>query len=747
MKTWYRKQLLSYFPIFLLTITVVVLVGLIAVSEISRKETEKANRISAEYVTDTMTRALNEVEETMLKELSLNESILTFSEPGRFADGDEGLILYAISQSLRSIQANNALIHSIYLFRSEDGTIVMPDGKSTLGAFHDGKYLREAIARAQTTDRWSDVRLLSDGFQGDQVPVISLVKKLPLPFGDKGFAVINADVRTLGQTIRAVADKNVTYMEVVDRTDRVILSSEPSSVLQGGASGVEFFTEVPIPNTNWTIRSGIKQGEWFAWFSLISYVWVAIGIAAILLGLGYVIYIAKRSYRPIQLMMNKLESIQLQSLPDDRNADDLSFIVQALEDLIEQTKLSEQDRQESLLARRRQLFLDVLEGTGTISEADWREGIPGFRQSFAPGEMCVIVAEASNIDSFLDGNSSKDLSVLRLALQTLLQDFFRGPESAWCEWMNGTRIVAIYRLAEGESWSSKLPERIEGTQQWIEDNFNLALVFSGGTVVSDWNDLPSSFSSALAALEYKMTRARKALVMAEELAVGSSVEPFAFWSQVADIAKTFRLPQDRWRALLSDLFDDFRENVTRDRDIAMVLETLAKLLKKEIGNGIGASEMMRSAWSRVDIEELIGRGASIERLKSDLTEALNELYRVYVSVCESNSFQAVVIEMRNYIENHFDNPDLSLKHLSDRFGMNGKNVSQIFKDAFHENFADFLLKLRIDRAKRLLTETSMAQQEIAQQVGYSNSITFGRMFKRVVGITPGEYRKKHDAVI
>nr|WP_275901522.1 helix-turn-helix domain-containing protein [Cohnella algarum] len=99
--------------------------------------------------------------------------------------------------------------------------------------------------------------------------------------------------------------------------------------------------------------------------------------------------------------------------------------------------------------------------------------------------------------------------------------------------------------------------------------------------------------------------------------------------------------------------------------------------------------------------------------------------------------------MRTYIEEHFDDPDLSLKHLSDRFGMNGKNVSQLFKDAFGENFVDVLLRLRIEKAKRLLTETDLGQQDIAQQVGYSNAITFGRMFKRVVGVTPGDYRKKH----
>ncbi|MCI3922197.1 helix-turn-helix domain-containing protein [Paenibacillus sp. TRM 82003] len=747
MKSWYRKQLLSYFPIFLLTITVVVLVGLIAVSDISRKETAKANRIGAEYVSDTMARALNEIEKTLLKELSINESILAFSEPGEFVQVDESLQLYAISQALRELRNNNALIHSVYLYRAEDETIVLPNGKSTLAAFADEMYLRRAIAEGEMTDQWSDVRLLKESFTVSPSSVISLIKQLPLPFGKEGFAVINADVRALRATLDAIENKSVTYVEIVDREERLVMSSENRSLSQQERPDIEFLSEIPIPNTTWTIRSGIKQGQWFAWFSLISYVWVAIGIAAIALGLGYVNYIAKRNYRPIQMMVNKLESIQLSVLPDDRKADDLSFIGQALEDLIRQAKRMEQGRQESLLARRRQLFLDVLEGTETVSEADWEEGIPAFREPDSPGGLCVIIAEAGNLDAFFEENASQDSSVLRLALQSLLQDFFGGSESAWCEWMSATRIGIVYRPKPGESWSGKLPERIETSQQWIEDNFNLSFVFSGGDVVTEWSELPVSCAAALAATEHKLTRARKALILSSEIPERSADDTFGYWAKVADIAKAFRMPQERWRTSFAELFEQFRTNRTKDRDIGMVLETMARLLKKEIGNGIGASDMMRGAWARVEIENIIGRGRSIERLELEATEALNELYRVYVSVCESNSFQAVVIEMRNYIEEHFDNPDLSLKHLSDRFGMQGKNVSQIFKDAFHENFADFLLSLRIEKAKRLLTETTMAQQEIALQVGYSNSITFGRMFKRIVGITPGDYRKKHDAVI
>jgi len=102
----------------------------------------------------------------------------------------------------------------------------------------------------------------------------------------------------------------------------------------------------------------------------------------------------------------------------------------------------------------------------------------------------------------------------------------------------------------------------------------------------------------------------------------------------------------------------------------------------------------------------------------------------------------MVSEMKTYIEENFANPDLSLKHLSDRFQISGKYASYLFKTEFDMKFVDFVTELRMKEAERLLVETDCPLQDIALQVGYANAITFGRVFKRISGITPGDYRRQ-----
>ncbi|MNI14765.1 HTH-type transcriptional regulator YesS [compost metagenome] len=80
--------------------------------------------------------------------------------------------------------------------------------------------------------------------------------------------------------------------------------------------------------------------------------------------------------------------------------------------------------------------------------------------------------------------------------------------------------------------------------------------------------------------------------------------------------------------------------------------------------------------------------------------------------------------------------------LSERFKLTPNYLSRLFKEEFGEKFIDYLAGLRIEQAKYLLVTTSEAIQEIAGRVGYTHTFSFIRVFKKLVGRTPGDYRKE-----
>ena len=93
-----------------------------------------------------------------------------------------------------------------------------------------------------------------------------------------------------------------------------------------------------------------------------------------------------------------------------------------------------------------------------------------------------------------------------------------------------------------------------------------------------------------------------------------------------------------------------------------------------------------------------------------------------------------------YIENHYSE-DLSLDIVAEKLNITGAYLSTYFKEKTGINFSDYLNELRMNKAKQLLQSSDLRIQDVAARVGYHNVNSFIRMFKKVTGLSPGEFRK------
>lgn len=99
-----------------------------------------------------------------------------------------------------------------------------------------------------------------------------------------------------------------------------------------------------------------------------------------------------------------------------------------------------------------------------------------------------------------------------------------------------------------------------------------------------------------------------------------------------------------------------------------------------------------------------------------------------------------VLSAAAYIREHFDNPNLSAGEISSQYGMLPAAFSKLFRKEMGVPYLEYLHRLRIDKAKELLTTTDKSLGEISELVGYTNTVTMNRAFKRYADTTPGRYR-------
>ena len=85
----------------------------------------------------------------------------------------------------------------------------------------------------------------------------------------------------------------------------------------------------------------------------------------------------------------------------------------------------------------------------------------------------------------------------------------------------------------------------------------------------------------------------------------------------------------------------------------------------------------------------------------------------------------------------------SLEQVADSFSLSQSYLSRFYKQETGYTFTQYITLLRLDKAKRLLIETSLPLKDIVVQVGYIDTASFVRKFKACEGVTPGQWRETY----
>lgn len=100
----------------------------------------------------------------------------------------------------------------------------------------------------------------------------------------------------------------------------------------------------------------------------------------------------------------------------------------------------------------------------------------------------------------------------------------------------------------------------------------------------------------------------------------------------------------------------------------------------------------------------------------------------------------IVEKILEYCDNEYMNP-ISLETLSKKVGASKYYISRIFSTKIKMSFNDYINTLRVNASKRFLKHTKDSIEIISADVGFSTVRSYNREFKRLVGISPSQYRK------
>ena len=179
------------------------------------------------------------------------------------------------------------------------------------------------------------------------------------------------------------------------------------------------------------------------------------------------------------------------------------------------------------------------------------------------------------------------------------------------------------------------------------------------------------------------------------------------------------------------------EQLRQRKNMFIVSATLAS--RAAIRGGLDVNDAFSVSDSYIQQCELMSSPLEINNLQYrmiiDYTERVSRLHL-------GANPSPLVVAVSNYLQHHMSEA-ISVEALASEVFLSRPYLSRKFKSETGENLTDFLLKQKMEEAKRLLLYSNKSLTSIALYLGFSSSSHFTRVFKKYVGCSPREYRKLH----
>ena len=458
-------------------------------------------------------------------------------------------------------------------------------------------------------------------------------------------------------------------------------------------------------------------------------------LVLLVLGLFFVgIIFAKRNvakmYRPVQNLLNNVPTDSIKNTAGE---------FEALEKHLSYLSSQKSIMSDIITNNKKQLsekfLLQLI--TSPVSKVQLREGMTtyGFNNFVLPLQLFIVTYR--NFFELMEILSIDGLNEVRNSIHEYFNTTYKSSEFFRLIDIDQQTMVILTHVNDSESFAHSLKKSI----LTIEMLFDIDLVVFAGTVAESWNELSSSYTSAL-------YLKNKCVISPEQKIIISSKD--------AQIKQIIEYSQDTENKLINSVLsgnlntavetanyivdtnmnEAIMTHSNHSQFITMVYSSLIKILSQ-----INKTEAEIFGDTKLYLE-LVG-SSDPETLKLTLTGIISRLIS-NIQNEQKDITDSISNRMLSYIHENYAHCDISLFSLADHLNLSQSYTSRFFKAQTGENFKDYLTDYRMEKAVEMMKmspETKMT--DIASAVGCTPK-TFTRAFTKKYGIAPSNYIRKSD---
>lgn len=562
----------------------------------------------------------------------------------------------------------------------------------------------------------------------------------------------DAFLKILSESV-ATEESNVC---IVDKFDNVILNNQKyqkdieryelystnSSIKRGKFVTIvaksqynswKYIAEIPVN----VINERMKDARRLLWYlSSFSLILVAVVIS----------YFLKKNYSGLMSVVNTAISV----LPNEDNAqmNEYDIISDVLSDYQRHVRLLDNFRYGKFKSERDKILYKLIRDD--FSNTVLTE-LQKYKFEFDTDTFLliqIVPTESENIEleysAEYDERITADESISSFILSNILEELLSEYSSVYC--VNDTDsffILINLNKYDGEKYREKLIEAFRYTDDFVKLNFGLGFAAFVSSEYISLKNTHEAYAQIAKVKKYCTSQGFSSVVFCDDVLENAGniksykknvLHIFEFVRQ-GDIESAKKALETVFNVLQED------ESIYDTQIFAFTIcyaaiDTIAEVTAGEVSSSI--AEIID------DINKIAFSSTHTECLHEQLLNLIVKIANVVGHGTEDSADgddSDFIDKVKRYIDENYKNPDFYIKTIGEHFNKTPYYISNCFKNREKIGILNYISMLRIESAKELIKNTDNTLADIAESVGFNNFRNFNRTFKKIEGITPGQFRK------
>ncbi len=500
--------------------------------------------------------------------------------------------------------------------------------------------------------------------------------------------------------------------------------------------------------TSWMFINVTPLQSLFQSFYNLGVTIIILCIAIFVIGIILSVLAARNIYLPIDKLLNRISSVSPKAAntsEEESSLPDLQYITKSIDSMIIKTNELENSVQENIPVIKNAYLKNLISGNISYDDTFIKkfEELLGHLSIEDQGSSLNAIVFSVDEQADMEDNEKSKLHFAKYSMDSYIKDKLSGLFNCETVVMKDNLICIVVKSYEMKLENSKLVSVVSDIRNWLCSSLGIKISCSVGMPVQCIEDLHLSYGNAVEMLKYRFLLGYNTLFYYGMHELGGRPANISLDRNKEKLIQGIRMFNHE--QVDTELDRIFEEISKCSYDYIMLITNQLIL---DIINSI--REISDNSSQEMDLTNIYTNMSKIG--------TINEMKTFFKLYCQgqtnrlekrkNNRKNEMINEIIKYIEDNYNNTEMSNESLAYILNLTPSYFGKLFSENIGKTVREYIIDLRISKAKELLVSTSLSIGDISLKTGFSNSTYFIQLFKKNVGVTPNQYRSENrmDAI-